>query len=115
MSRPGPDVPGVLPFGPAFIMVAGTRWWASDEFVGLLVDLEVSDGRSAGALCFASKGGGVVLDTEHPWCVDGQERLRAYMYECGVNAMVAQDAMDDLVDTLRELLAEVRVPDDLAP
>lgn len=106
-------MPGVLPFGPAFIVVAGTRWRVDEDFAGLLVDLEFRDGRSAGALCFARRGLGVALDAAHPWSADAQERLRAYMYECGVNAMVAQDAMDDLFDTLRELLADVQVPGDL--
>ena len=113
MSRPGPDLPGVLPFGPAFIVVAGTRWRAGEDFAGLLVDLEFRDGRSAGALCFTRRGRGVTLDTRHPWGAETHERLRAYMFECGVDAIVAQDAMDDLFDTLRELLADVQVPDDL--
>ncbi len=116
MSGTGPDMPGVLPFGPAHILVAGSRWTSRDAFRGLEVDLQFPDGRAAGALCFAARGArsGLAFDEEQRVSRETLETLRTYMLrECGVNAMVAQDAMEDLLDTLREILADVPLPHEL--
>lgn len=114
MSRAGPKLPGALPLGPTVVLISDTYWDAGDDTPGLFIAFRLTEGDSAGSLFFSAHGSRVAFDADHPTSIDGRERLRAHLLrDCRVNADVAQDALDELLATLHDILGDVLVPADL--
>ncbi|MDN3519856.1 hypothetical protein QWY84_19815 [Aquisalimonas lutea] len=115
MSQAGPKLPGALPLGPSVVLISDTYWDAGNDAVGLFIAFQLTDGGSAGSLFFSMDGARIGFDSVHRASADGLERLRAHLLrDCRVNADVAQDALDELLATLYDILGDVPVPPGLA-
>ncbi|QIT54863.1 hypothetical protein HC341_06315 [Aquisalimonas sp. 2447] len=115
MKQAGPKLPRALPLGPTVVLIADMHWDAGDDTMGLFIAFQRTDGDSAGSLFFSVDGRRIGFDADHPASTDGLERLRAHLLrDCRVNADVAQDALDELLATLRDILGDVPVPPDLS-